>query len=110
MLLLLLYSRELICAHCCVISTYAKAKYKRYHAVEDGQDQIVAAAAGASALPSVFSQTIKAAPTPAEVAVRTVRENDPATLSFSDVKLIGGLTRYSPGPVMLVMEKATLGE
>jgi tetratricopeptide (TPR) repeat protein len=63
---------------------YGKAKYHRYHGGDDGWDQVVAAAADQKTLPDGFAATIKAAPTPAELAVLAVIQNDPATLSFSD--------------------------
>ena len=68
------------------ISSYGSAKYKRYHGSLDGWDQMVAAAASQQAPPEGFSVT--AAPTPAELAVNAVRDNDPATLSFSDWEYI----------------------
>jgi hypothetical protein len=66
------------------IAKYGKAKYKRYHGGEDSWDQIVTSAAASATLPSGFSATMKPAPTPAEIAVIAVKENDPGTLSFSD--------------------------
>jgi tetratricopeptide (TPR) repeat protein len=63
---------------------YGKAKYRRYHGSDDGWDRIVATAADQKTLPDGFAATIKAAPTPAELAVLAVIQNDPATLSFSD--------------------------
>ena len=70
------------------IQDYAKAKYKRYHGGEDGWNQIVSAAASQAAPPAGFAQSIKPKPTPAEIAVQAVKENDPATLSFSDWECI----------------------
>jgi hypothetical protein len=68
------------------ISSYAAAKYKLYHGSVDGWDQMVAAAANQTAPPGGFSVT--AAPTPAELAVNAVRDNDPATLSIGDWEYI----------------------
>lgn len=70
------------------ISSYGSAKYRRYHGSVDGWDPIVAAAANQQAPPDGFSVT--AAPTPPELAVNAVRDNDPATLSFSDWEFILG--------------------
>jgi tetratricopeptide (TPR) repeat protein len=79
------------------ISDYAKAQYRRYHGGDDGWDQIVAAAASQSAAPpAAFAQSIKPAPTPAEIAVTAVKENDPATLSFSDWEFILSYRDASP--------------
>ncbi|HXA14377.1 MAG TPA: hypothetical protein VNW23_04565 [Opitutaceae bacterium] len=70
------------------MASYGKAKYRRYHGSDDGWDQLVAAAVDQAVLPEGFAATIKAAPTPAEVAVIAVIENDPATLSFSDYEYV----------------------
>ena len=66
------------------IRKYAGARYKRYHGGTDGWDEIVSKAATQPSLPDNFASSIKRAPTPAELAVQAVQENDPATLSFSD--------------------------
>ncbi len=66
------------------IRKYAGAKYKRYHGGTDGWDEIVSKAATQSSLPDNFATSIKRAPTPAELAVQAVQENDPSSLSFSD--------------------------
>jgi hypothetical protein len=68
------------------ISSYGSAKYKRYHGSVDGWDQLVAASMSQTAPPDGFSVT--AAPTPAELAVNAVRDNDPATLSIGDWEYI----------------------
>lgn len=70
------------------IGTYGKARYKKYHGSEDGWDELLAAAAGQAAPPPDFAKRIKPAPSPAEIAVQVVRENDPAGLSFSDWEFI----------------------
>jgi len=67
---------------------YCKAKYKRFHGGEDGWDQIVASAASQTALPPTFVSSIKPAPTPCELAVQVVQQNDPASLGFSDKEFI----------------------
>lgn len=74
---------------------YCKAKYKRYHGNEEGWDQIVAGATG-NAPPADFASSIKKAPTPCELAVQAVQQNDPATLSFSDKEFILSKAGCSP--------------
>jgi tetratricopeptide (TPR) repeat protein len=64
------------------IANYARARYHNYHGSDAGWDQIVTQAANQSSLPNGFA--VSKAPTPAELAVQTVQQNDPATLSFSD--------------------------
>lgn len=78
------------------IEMYCKAKYKRYHGAEDGWDGILAATANEAALPPDFSARIKPAPTPCELAVLAVQQNDPATLSFSDQEFILSKANCSP--------------
>lgn len=75
---------------------YCKAKYKRYHGGEDGWDQLVASTATENALPPDFTQRIKPAPTPCELAVQAVQQNDPAQLSFSDKEFILSKAGCSP--------------
>jgi tetratricopeptide (TPR) repeat protein len=76
------------------ISDYGKAKYKRYHGGTDGWDQMVNDAAGQTALPPGFG--VKAAPTPAELAVQAVQQNAPEDLSFSDKEFILQYRDVSP--------------
>jgi tetratricopeptide (TPR) repeat protein len=78
------------------IARYGKAKYKKYHGGEDGWDAIVAQAAKTANVPAGFAQSIKAAPTPAELAVNAVRDNDPKSLSFGDWEYILGYRDASP--------------
>jgi hypothetical protein len=66
------------------INSYGSAKYRRYHGSVDGWDKIVTTAARQTVLPANFAISIKPAPSPAELAVIAVEQNDPATLSFSD--------------------------
>ena len=56
------------------------------------------AAAATSAPPAntTTQQAVHAAPTPAEIAVQAVQENDPASLSFSDWEYILGFRDASP--------------
>ncbi len=78
------------------IGTYAKAQYRRYHGGNDGWDAILTAAAAQTAPPRGFAAGIKPAPAPAEIAVNAVRDNDPATLSFSDWEFILSYRDASP--------------
>ncbi len=78
------------------IAAYAAAKYRRYHGSAAGWDDILAKAASQNALPEGFAASITAAPTEAELAVAAVKDNDPATLSFSDWEFI--LARRDASP------------
>lgn len=70
------------------ITAYGKAKYKSFHGSEDGWDRIVAAAAKSAQPPRDFAKSIGGKPSTAELIVAAVRDNDPATLSFSDIELV----------------------
>ncbi len=76
--------------------TYGKAKYRKYHGGEDGWEQIVARAAKENSLPANFAAGITPAPSPAEIAVKAVQENDPSELSFSDWEYVLGYRDASP--------------
>lgn len=77
------------------IEKYGKAKYKSYHGGEDGWDGIVAAAQ--QDMPAAgFAASVKAAPSPADFAVIAVRDNDPASLSFSDYEYVLSYRDASP--------------
>lgn len=78
------------------ILAYGKGRYHRYHGSEDGWDRVLAAANGTDAPPAGFAQGIKPAPTPADLAVQAVQQNDPASLSFSDREFILGFRDASP--------------
>jgi tetratricopeptide (TPR) repeat protein len=78
------------------IGSYGKARYKKYHGGEDGWEELLAAAAGQAAPPPEFAQSIKPAPSPAEMAVQVVREVDPASMSFSDWEFILSYRDASP--------------
>ncbi len=78
------------------IAAYGGAKYRRYHGNNTGWDDLLAKAATQTALPDGFAASITAAPTEAELAVAAVKENDPATLSFSDWEFI--LARRDASP------------
>ncbi len=78
------------------ITDYGKARYRKFHGSEDGWDGIVARAATQAAPAAGFAASIKAAPTPAEIAVQAVRDNDPADMSFSDYEFVLALRDASP--------------
>jgi hypothetical protein len=78
------------------ITNYGQAKYRRYHGSDDGWDALVAAVASQTVPPNGFAATIKRAPTPAELAVKAVMENDPASLSFSDYEYVLSYRDASP--------------
>jgi tetratricopeptide (TPR) repeat protein len=78
------------------INDYAKPRYKNYTGNYDGWDQLVANAATQTAPPADLQASIKAKPTPCEVAVDAVNKNDPATLSFSDWEFILSHATCSP--------------
>ncbi|HEV2987181.1 MAG TPA: hypothetical protein VG759_01975 [Candidatus Angelobacter sp.] len=78
------------------ISDYAKAKYKNYTGSYDGWDQLVAGAAAQKAPPDNFNASVKAKPSPCEVAVDVVNKNDPSTLNFSDREFILSHANCSP--------------
>ncbi|HEY6253978.1 MAG TPA: hypothetical protein VI685_28820, partial [Candidatus Angelobacter sp.] len=75
---------------------YCKAKYKKFHGAEDGWDQLVAGTATETKLPPDFLTRIKAAPTPCDLAVQAVQQNDPAGLGFSDKEFILSKANCSP--------------
>jgi tetratricopeptide (TPR) repeat protein len=75
---------------------YGKAKYVRFHGGDDGWDAVVQQAAASAELPKDFAKQIKAAATPAEIAVQALRDNDPSTLSFSDMEFVLALRDASP--------------
>jgi hypothetical protein len=78
------------------LEQYGKGKYVRYHGSADGWAEIVAAAVTQTAPPAHFAASIKPAPTPAELAVKAVQENDVRDLSFSDWEFILAHRNASP--------------
>jgi tetratricopeptide (TPR) repeat protein len=78
------------------ITDFAKRKYAVYHGSGDGWDAIVDKAGVSGAIPTGFAASIARGPTPAEVAVKAVQENDPATLSFSDWEYVLSFRDASP--------------
>ena len=78
------------------IDAYGRAKYKRYHGNDGGWDAVVKQAAASAALPKDFAKSITAAPTPPEIAVQAVRDNDPGSFSFEDMEFILAWRDASP--------------
>jgi hypothetical protein len=78
------------------IVTYGKARYKKYHGSEDGWDELVRQAGAQAAPPADFAQSIKPAPSLAELAVQAVRDNDAASLSFGDWEIVLGQRDATP--------------
>ena len=79
------------------IGEYGKARYKKYHGSEEGWQELLAAAAAQNAPPSDFAKNIKAAPSPAEIAVEAVRAVGPENMSFSDWEFV--LSHRDASPV-----------
>lgn len=78
------------------IAPYCKSKYHKYHGGDDGWDQVVSAAATQNSLPPNFTASIKPAPTPCDLAVQVVQQNDPSTLGFSDKEFVLSKANCSP--------------
>jgi hypothetical protein len=76
------------------VGAYARAKYVRYHGGLDGWEVIMTQAQTESAPPAGFM--VARAPSPADLAVQAVRDNDPATLSFSDWEFVLAQRDVSP--------------
>ncbi|HMF90152.1 MAG TPA: hypothetical protein VKL40_05880 [Candidatus Angelobacter sp.] len=77
------------------IDDYGRSKYRKYHGNYDGWAKLVAAVATQSA-PGPEIAAITPAPTPCDLAVQAVRENDPGGLSFSDREFILSKADCSP--------------
>lgn len=78
------------------ISKYVKFKYKKYHGKVDDWDAFATTVAGQTAPPDNLSAVITPAPTPCDLAVQAVKDNDPATLSFGDREFILSQVNCSP--------------
>jgi tetratricopeptide (TPR) repeat protein len=78
------------------MQAYCKSKYKKFHGGDDGWEQVVSSAAPQKTLPGDFAQTIKPAPTPCDLAVQVVQQNDPGSLSFGDKEFILSKAACSP--------------
>jgi hypothetical protein len=72
------------------IAAYGKAKYKKYHGSADGWDAFAASVAAQNTPPPAaeLAKLIPKAPTPCEIAVKAVKDNNPADLSFSDYEFV----------------------
>jgi tetratricopeptide (TPR) repeat protein len=78
------------------ISNYIKAKYKKYHGKVDDYNQFLAAVAAQNAPPADMATMITPAPTPCDIAVDAVKQNDPGQLSFSDWEFVLSKANCSP--------------
>ncbi len=78
------------------IAKYVKYKYKKYHGKVDDWDAFATTVAGQTAPPDNMSTLVSPAPTPCDLAVQAVKDNDPATLSFGDWEFILSQANCSP--------------
>jgi hypothetical protein len=76
------------------IDQLAKASYVSFHGGDDGWEDLLALAETETAPPADF--TIKAAPSPAELAVQAVQDNDPASLTVTDWEFVLAQRDASP--------------
>ena len=76
------------------IAPLARESYRAYHGGDDGWADLLGEVSGESTPPPGF--TIKAAPTPAELAVQAVRDNDVASLTAPDWEYILSYRDASP--------------
>jgi tetratricopeptide (TPR) repeat protein len=70
------------------INNYCKAKYHNYHGNDQGWDQFAQQNGAAAAPPANLAQLITPKPTPCDLAVQAVQQNDVAQLSFADKEFI----------------------
>jgi hypothetical protein len=78
------------------IERFARGAYRRYHGGEEGWGEILAAAARETAPPQGFAARIAHAPSPAELAVQAVAQNDVRKLGFGDWEAILSFRDASP--------------
>lgn len=78
------------------INAYCKAIYHNYHGNDQGWDQFVQQNGAAAAPPANIAQLITPKPTPCDLAVNAVQQNDPSTLSFGDKEFILSQKGCSP--------------
>jgi tetratricopeptide (TPR) repeat protein len=78
------------------ITTFAQRKYTSFHGGIDGWDAIRLRAGASGPIPTGFAATVARAPTPAEAAVKAVRDNDPASLSIEDWEYVLSYRDASP--------------
>jgi len=76
------------------ITDYGRSRYVKLHGNAEGWEQLLAQAAGESYPPTGFR--VAPPPTPAEIAVKAVAENDPATLSITDWEYVLSFRDASP--------------
>lgn len=70
------------------INNYCKAKYHNFHGNDQGWDEFAQQNGAAAAPPANIAQLITPKPTPCDLAVQAVQQNDPASLSFADKEFI----------------------
>jgi tetratricopeptide (TPR) repeat protein len=78
------------------ISKYVKFKYKKYHGKVDDWDAFATTVAGQTTPPDNLSALITPAPTPCDLAVQAVKDNDPGALSFGDREFVLSQANCSP--------------
>lgn len=78
------------------INGYCKAIYHNYHGNDQGWDQFVQQNGAAAAPPANIAQLITPKPTPCDLAVQAVQQNDPSSLSFGDKEFILSQKDCSP--------------
>lgn len=78
------------------INGYCKAIYHNYHGNDQGWDQFVQQNGTAAAPPANIAQLITPKPTPCDLAVQAVQQNDPSSLSFGDKEFILSQKDCSP--------------
>lgn len=70
------------------INGYCKAKYHNYHGNDQGWDQFAQQNGAAAAPPANIAKLITPKPTPCDLAVQAVQQNDISGLSFGDKEFI----------------------
>jgi len=78
------------------IAAYGRAKYRKFHGVECSYGPIEAKAEKQAALPPNFAKGITAGAESAALAVQTVKECEPASLSLADVEFVLGFRESAP--------------
>jgi tetratricopeptide (TPR) repeat protein len=80
------------------VNNYCKATYHNYHGNDTGWDQFVQQYGALPTPPAAadLAKAITPKPTPCDIAVQAVQQNDPGTLSFSDWEFILSQSACSP--------------
>jgi hypothetical protein len=80
------------------VNNYCKATYHNYHGNDQGWDQFVQQYGAQPAPPAAadLAKALPPKPTPCDIAVQAVQQNDPGTLSFSDWEFILAQSGCSP--------------